>query len=170
LHGCEHGAAYKLPATGLRILLTAPGCGDQCTPIDFPERSHNGEPPETPSFFAIVTGTQGASLKLVPQSHKLVARIEYVVEKAQGDENCDAAGALCDLAKHTTVAIPPYSLFIGRGDLVHAGIALSETEKEARLRFHTYVVHSTDTVHDTIFIYEFDDGQVERSASEDMEV
>jgi hypothetical protein len=92
------------------------------------------------------------------QSHKLVARIEYVIYKAQGDEYCDESGDLCDLAKHTTVAIPPYSLFIGRGDLVHAGIGLPATEKEPRLRFHTYVVHSTDTVHDKIFIYEFEDG------------
>jgi hypothetical protein len=168
--GGESGAAYKLPATGSRILLSAPGCEDQCTHTDFPERSKNGEPPETPSFFAIVTGMQGASLKVVPQSHKLVARIEYLIDKAQGDEGSDAADALSDLAKHNNVTIPPYSLFIGRGDLVHAGTGLPATEKETNLRFHTYVVHSSDTVHDNIFIYEFDDSQVELSGSEVMEV
>jgi hypothetical protein len=44
LDGCEDGAAYKLPEKGSRILLTAPGCEDQCKHTDFPERSHSGEP------------------------------------------------------------------------------------------------------------------------------
>jgi hypothetical protein len=94
--GGESGASYKLPATGSRILLSAPGCEDQCTHTDFPERSQNDDPPETPSFFAIVTGMQGASLKVVRQSHKLVARIEYLIDKAQGDEGSDAADAVSD--------------------------------------------------------------------------
>jgi hypothetical protein len=68
------------------------------------------------------------------------------------------------------VTIPPYTLFIGRGDLVHAGTGLPATEKEPNLGFHTYVVQSSDSVHDNIFIYEFDDSQVELSGSEVMEV
>jgi hypothetical protein len=107
---------------------------------------------------------------VVPQSHKLVARIEYLIDKARGDEGSDAADAGSDLAKHNNVTIPPYSLFIGRADLVHAGTRLPATEKKPNLRFHTYVVHSSDTVHDNIFIYKFDDSQVEPSGSEVLEV
>jgi hypothetical protein len=115
-------------------------------------------------------GMQVASQKVVPQSHKLVARIYYLINKAQGNEGSEAAGAVRDLAEHANVTIPPYSLFIGRGDLVHAGTGLPATEKEPNLRFHTYVVHSSETVQNNIFIYEFDDSQVELSGSEVMEV
>jgi hypothetical protein len=96
------------------MLLSASDCEDQCTHTDFPDRSRNGEPPENPSLFAFVMGMQGASLKVVPQSHKHVARIEYFIDKVQGDEGCDAAGAVSDLAKHITETIKPYSLFIER--------------------------------------------------------
>jgi hypothetical protein len=107
---CEPRAVDKLPQTGSRILLTVPGCEDQCMHTDFPDRSQNGKPPENPSFFAIVTGSQGASLEVVPQSHKLAARIEYLIDNAQGDEGCDASGVLSDLAKCYTRSTPSYKL------------------------------------------------------------
>ena len=134
------GQLYSLPKTGARLLLSATGCSAQSTHTDFADRSaQRGVPVDDPSFFVVMTGNQGASLQVVPGSHKIAARVEHLLKRGGHDESAKVmADALCDFAKIKPLKIPPYSLFIARGDLVHGGDAHPETETEFNIRFHTY--------------------------------
>jgi hypothetical protein len=94
---------------------------------------------------------------VVPGSHKLASRLESVLSRASRDANANAkADSMSSLAATKNVPIPPYSLFVGRGDLVHAGAGLSPSMKEPTARFHTYVVFKAkDAIQDRLFMYDF---------------
>lgn len=157
----EHGghSEYLMPKSGSRLLLTAPGCRAQCMHRDFDDRFDNTVPlpVDDPSYFVIVTGAEAAPLQVIPGSHKLVARMEHLLNRAtQKESSAIEADAIGNMAVNTTVLIKPYSVFIGRGDLVHGGAGRSPTEKGPAARFHTYVMRKgKDRVEDHLFEYEF---------------
>jgi hypothetical protein len=140
-------------------LLTAPGCRAQCMHRDFDDRLDNDVPlpVDEPSYFAIVTGADAAPLLVIPGSHGLVARIEHLLTRGSPkDRAAIEADGIGNMAIKETVLIKPYTVFIGRGDLVHAGAGRSPTEKGPAARFHTYVMRKgKDKIEDHFFEYEF---------------
>jgi ectoine hydroxylase-related dioxygenase (phytanoyl-CoA dioxygenase family) len=114
------------------VTLTAPGCCAQCMHRDFDDRLDNDFPlpVDDPSYFAIVTGADAAPLLVIPGSHSLVARIEHLLtrgsSKARAAIEADGIG---NMSIKKTVSIKPFSVFIGRGDLVHAGAGRSQRRR-----------------------------------------
>jgi hypothetical protein len=158
VHPGGHGE-YSMPNSGSRLLLTAPGCRAKCMQRDFDDRLDNDVPlpVDDPSYFAIVTGADAAPLLVIPGSHGLVARIEHLLTRGSPkDRAAIEADGIGNMAIKKTVLIKPYSVFIGRGDLVHAGAGRSPTEKGPAVRFHTYVMRKgKDKIEDHLFEYEF---------------
>jgi hypothetical protein len=126
---------------------------------DFDDRLYNDVPlpVDDPSDFAIVTGADAAPLLSIPGSHSLVARIGHLLTR--GSPNDRAAIETNDIGNMTikkTFLIKNYSVFIGKGDLVHAGAGRSPTEKGPAVRFHTYVMRKgRDKIEDHLFAYVF---------------
>jgi hypothetical protein len=114
-------------------------------------------PVDGPSYFAIVTGAEAAPLVVIRGSHILVARIEQLLTRgSQKDRAAIEADGIGNIEIKKTALIKPFSVFIGRGDLVHAGAGQSPTEKGPAARFHTYVMRKgKDKIEDNLFEYEF---------------
>jgi hypothetical protein len=152
-----HGE-YSMPNRDSRLLLTAPGCRSQCMHRDIDDRLDNAVPfpVDDPSYFSIVTGAEAAPLVFIPGSHILVARIEHLLTRgSQKDRAAIEADGIGSMAIKNAVLIKHYSVFIGRGDLFHAGARRSPTEKGPAARFHTYVMRKgNDKIEDHLFEYE----------------
>jgi hypothetical protein len=114
-------------------------------------------PVDDPSYFAIVTGAEAAPLVVIPGRHLSVARIEHLLNRgSQKDRATIEADGISNMEIKKTVLIKPYSVFIGRGDLVYAGARRSPTEKGPAVSFHTYVMRKgKDKIEDHLFEYEF---------------
>jgi hypothetical protein len=143
------GSRLSLPRTGGRLLMTVEHCARQKPHLDFPElpRSRDWSIASEPSYFAIATGADAAVVGVWPASHILTKGPAAVV------------GPLSERLPHTLQEIPPFSVFIARGDLVHAGAgsddifgSLPRDEYDpCNVRYHAYLgregVPLLDAVH-----------------------
>jgi hypothetical protein len=150
--------SYRIPRTGARLLLSAPGCTAQPPHTDFPvSYSAQGRHVADPSYFMILTGKESATVRVWPGSHRVVAIFEYAKQNASATDRQELdvlEAEWCGRLMPTTVSIPAYSCFVARGDLVHAGDSNS-TETPA-IRAHIHCMSTArDTVVDNIFIRPF---------------
>ena len=84
-----------------------------------------------PSYFVLVTGEEGAPLWVGENSH-------FYVSLSKEEQMKIAA-----IKPLKLIQIPPWSLFIGRSDVVHAGCGGKEADGKNCLRFHMYL-HRAD--------------------------
>jgi len=150
-------SSYFIPRTGARLLLSAPGCPPQQPHTDFEVRfTEFGAAVPDPSYFMVVTGGEAASILAWPASHHLVSSFDYFSSQAKGSAEADVSREEemeYSAQKPQRVSIPPYSAFVGRGDLVHAGDG-HDGDKPA-VRAHIHCVATKDKVVDNIFLRSF---------------
>jgi hypothetical protein len=157
----SHRCTYSAPRLGGRILLSLPGCLSQKPHTDFEVRTEGGRCVIDPSYFTIQTGSEKASLLVWPASHHLCALFEHMLTEKDDSAQERARTAAAEKAevaftkplKPQRVEIPPYSIFVGRGDLVHAGD--SATGDSPALRSHMHCTSSNDKALDAIHIRPF---------------
>ena len=114
----------SIPRTGGRFLLTGKGCGRQTPHQDFQSRSRADF---CPGYFMIGTGVQPTPLWVCDYSHTFTSTTKQ------------AARRFSKAASLKKVKIPPFSVFVGRGDLTHAGAAYEDSQvKEGLIRYHLY--------------------------------
>jgi len=135
--------AYYIPDTGGRFLYTGKGCPRQSLHTDFAAYRDNGSPDEATAangFFALVTGKDASALHVVDYSHTYL--------KAYDSE----LPYLSKAVHAKLVTIPPFSVFIGRGDLFHAGPSEEDVRecKNGSLRYHLYFAPKGDSLPDAV--------------------
>ena len=127
------------PQTGGRWLMTSKGCLRQQVHTDFPaltaQKLMSGK--ACPGYFTISTGDKEVPLWVCKSSHKFVA---FGFDTEEGE-------------KVTKVTIPPYSIAIGRGDVLHAGASYEDSgTKDMLLRYHMYFVPDKFKLPDGVFL------------------
>jgi hypothetical protein len=180
-------AKYLIPRTGGRMLVTYPGCRPQKPHTDFKPRfgSSRGKvvTSPNPSYFAIFTAKNEATVLVWVASHQLYARLSGLAERAgqtSTDPNDSAAEDSPSVAsqkqankdlmrtiKPMRVTIPPYSAFIARGDLVHAGDSSSPKGKSVELRMHIHCTSDKDALKNEIYALDF--GELTQSEEDEEE-
>ena len=147
--------SMSVPVTGGRFLLTSRDCPRQRMHTDF-EVNQYRSPTRNPGYFVVVTSANPSPIWVVDGSHFSI--------RHPGEE-------MKKLSKWTLaekIMIPPYSVFVGRGDLHHgggsekdassdkAGESLSSTDKQGWIRYHLYFVphhaYLSDGIH---YVFEF---------------
>jgi hypothetical protein len=125
----------------------------------------NGREVLDPSYFVIQTGRDNASLLVWPGSHHVSAEFERFSDACKAKEANPGLlvhdkltlqnneKRLCGDLKPQQVNIPPFSAFIGRGDLVHAGDAYNGAEPTVRNNVHCSATR--DKLANNIFIKPF---------------
>ncbi len=105
-------SAMYCPNTGSRALVTTPGCPRQIIHTDRAVMGKRRTIVEeaNPGYFTIITGKESAYVWVVGGSHIMLAKTKQ--------KNMAMLSQVCSAEVKT---IPPFSLFIGRGDLQHAG-------------------------------------------------
>jgi hypothetical protein len=114
-----------------------------------------------PSYLTIQTGSEEASLLVWPASQHICATFEHMLTVKNGDAQERARTAAAKRAeaefvralRPQRVVITPYCVFVGRGDLVHAGDSAKSDSPE--LRSHMHCTSSNDTALDAIHIRNF---------------
>jgi hypothetical protein len=155
---------YVLPNTGGRLLMSSPGCPAQPAHTDFKIRyKADGTAVANFSLFVILTGREAASVLMWTGSHMACAHLQMLLDTAErkasrdGKLELDAIGALeeelCAGQPSTRVMIPPYSAFVARGDVVHAGDAHDGTD--IGLRYHVHCRSNHDAVLNNVFMKPF---------------
>lgn len=122
----------SVPNTGGRWMLTGKSCQRQTLHTDFPtmSRKHVVRGTKNPGYFTVTTGEMEVPLWVCPYSHKMVAMASE-----------SSIRALSRGSVAGRVRIPPYSIFVGRGDLFHGGAAAQDSSmKDGDLRYHLYFV------------------------------
>lgn len=116
------GWDLQIPATGGRELASDPRTLDQALHCDFsPILNARGIPTEQPGYFAMISGDAGFFIWIVDHSQYLE---QQKTSRADGIEA-------------RKVFIKPFSIFIARGDVYHAGAAYDErTNANGTLRYH----------------------------------
>jgi hypothetical protein len=125
----------------------------------------NGREVLDPSYFVIQTGRENASLLVWPGSHHISAEFELFADACKEKEPNPGLlvhnkltfqnyeKRLCGDLKPQQVNIPPFSAFIGRGGLVHAGDAYNGPEPT--VRNHVNCIATRDMLANSIFIRPF---------------
>ena len=125
------------PKTGGRWLITSKGCQRQQVHSDFPTltaQEHLDR--KSPGYFTITTGEHAVPLWIAPESHRMLA-----VEESSNPFPVNL------------IHIPPFSIFIGRGDVLHAGAGYNDTPRpNTYLRYHMYFVPSSFSLPDGVFL------------------
>jgi len=120
----------KIPATGGRLLASAPGCPRQLYHVDHDLSHLRGKDtkvlPASPGGFALCTGAEGDDLWVVPRSHFGLHKSDVL-----GKDFGPGYEAI-------KISIPPYSVVFVRGDCVHAGAEVSGSDTRTRFRYHLY--------------------------------
>lgn len=138
------------PKTGGRWLVASRGCLRQQLHTDFEVQCRlNGEEAllvdeakQNPGFFTVTTAGNAVVLWLCPFSHYLVATAE---EKS--------LQALSRSLKAVKVIIPPFSIFVGRGDMFHAGAAFEDYDTDSEsLRYRLYFVPENRKLTDQVYL------------------
>jgi hypothetical protein len=150
----ENEQPIAFPLTGLRILMTAFSGKDPCprqTPhTDFKPKVSGTEEGqwsarENPSYFIMVSGGDSFPIYVWPQSHSLGNGNGRVVRRFSAEMPCKI------------ITVPPYSVFVGRGDLVHAGAGSEQETRKSTMpmyntRIHMYAIRACDFLLDAIYL------------------
>ena len=130
-HQSLTGHSMYAPCTGGRWLLTSEGCERQKLHTNFPTLTASEmRMGKNPGYFAICTGAHEVPIWVCPHSHMLIANAS--------DEDVEA---LSRATYASLVKIPTFSIFVGRGDIFHAGAAFNDSPSRANLiRYHMYFV------------------------------
>ncbi|KAI0556883.1 hypothetical protein FGB62_382g03 [Gracilaria domingensis] len=133
-----------MPKTGGRWLYTSKGCGRQVLHTDFGplgrEETMNGI--GNPGYFVICTGENGAGLWVCDGSHRLIAITDPRKLRA-----------LSRVTKVGLVEIPPKSIFVGRGDVFHAGSGSEDFPISGGcIRYHTYFIPEGYSLPDAVHL------------------
>lgn len=131
--------AMFVPATGGRFLATVRGTERQKLHTDF-ETSYLDEvlaDSVNPGYFAMATGAEPAEVMVARNSHRM-----YAVHNARDDPV--SLGRLGSGYYTEIVRIPPWSVFVARGDLPHGGCGFHDRQpivtSEFMLRYHMYFI------------------------------
>jgi len=162
-----------VPRTGGRWLLTAKDCKRQQLHTDF-VLNYGGDyfdETKNPGYFALCSGKEEVPVWICMHSHRIVASTSHSNIRAL------SRGMVVNM-----IRIPPYSIFVGRGDVFHAGHGFDDYEEDSgMLRYHMYFVPDGVSLPDGVhllhafrptFVTEADeDGDTERraAASSDMQ-
>lgn len=132
------------PYTGGRFLGTGKKCVSQLPHLDYEpaEQGEEWKPMDKPGYFAIVTGSEKTPLWILPGSHG------HVFLKARKQRTVANQRAL------ELIEIPPHSIFICRGDVVHAGAGYKECNGERLWRYHLYAARDNSPHADAIHLRE----------------
>jgi hypothetical protein len=139
------------PRTGARLLMTTEGCPRQKPHIDFSELPRTTKPcslRDLPSYFLIASAADPFKICIWPYTHVMM--------------NCSPQ-VQRDLSKSwpmTVVEVPPYSVLVVRGDLVHAGAAASDDPERNQpdrtymhnVRLHIYLVRECESLLDAVHL------------------
>jgi hypothetical protein len=148
----ESPEGLYFPSTGGRLLLTVGAgrndCPRQHPHADFALQDGPGSIPWTarpnPSYFLIASGAQSFPVHVWPFSHILSTANDEVRLKA-----------VSRAAHSLMVDVPAYSVFIGRGDLFHAGASGSETNTTSsptNVRLHLYAARTGSRLLDAVHL------------------
>lgn len=110
---------------------------DEFAPENVQLNSKNGSLLK-PSYFALVTGMEGSPLWVAQGSHCYIG----LSKKEQT--------AIAKTKRLSLIRIPPWSLFIGRSDCVHAGAGGQDAFGRQCLRFHMYLHRANMVIADAI--------------------
>ena len=183
----------KLPVTGGRLILTEENCSRQSPHTDFSmgldsKRGQGTEeedvsvslPPELhiPTAFAVATGPDPATLLVWPYSHAILS------ETIQS-RGATSVRSLAPRLPARKVVIPPFSVLLARGDLVHAGTGghdrpeiphstvgaeseevSEEFEIPLSMRYHVYAKPVSTVLNDEVHVPHVTNSDVDSSASE----
>lgn len=116
----EAPPSFYIPDSGAQFLGNLRKCSAQIAHTDFAITKDIVYPDVDGylSYFIIATGKDEAPILVLPNSHK------YVYNVSPG-EKAYASHSLLQLK-----TIPPYSVFIGRSDLIHAGAGSKEMKEK----------------------------------------
>ena len=141
-----------VPSSGGRWLASTKGCERQTLHTDFPtlgsEDLQNGK---NPGYFMMCAPTE-VILWVCEHSHSAVSMARGRKRKLSG---------LSHGMEVVPIKIPPYSVFVGRGDMFHAGAGYDDyITKGTNVRYHMYLVPDKvkllDAIHlDSTFTPEF---------------
>ena len=148
----ESPDSLSFPSTGSRLLLTVGAgrndCPRQHPHVDFALPDVSGAVPWTarpnPSYFLIASGAQSFPVHVWPFSHILSTGNDEVRLKA-----------VSRAAHSLRVDVSAYSVFIGRGDLFHAGASGSETNTTSNptnVRLHLYAARTGSRLLDAVHL------------------
>lgn len=132
----------KATDSGSRVLITSANCERQRPHKDYryflDPRKMFGHLVKIPGLFSIAFGEKGGELWIVRGSHYFLVLSK---ERVKG------------IAEHLPmecVKIPPWSLFIARGDFIHAGIARTDGTTGESTRLHDYYMSVEAAFYDNI--------------------
>lgn len=123
--------SVHMPRTGGRWLYTTKNCERQRLHTDFKGLSREETISGTgnPGYFVLCSASEEVPLWVCEYSHRLIA--------ASSERD------VCNLSRGTRVVmikIPPLSIFVGRGDLYHAGASYDDSPSQSGLmRYHMYL-------------------------------
>jgi hypothetical protein len=148
-----------------RLLLSEPGCTLQPPHWDYKVRfSSTGTPVSDGSYFMMHSGRDGAKFLAWPASHDTVTKLDWMKrnQTAVNDfglqtlSRRDMEGLGTDFfqrQKPMEVVIPPYSMYVARGDVVHAGAA--HNGPETNVRFHVHLTSAKDKTLNNVVLRPF---------------
>ena len=155
----------SLPRSGGRLLLSEPGCQAQPPHCDYRVRaSSTGSAVSDCSYFMMHSGRDGAKVLAWPASHHTVTKLDWMKRSKAGVNDSgpltltrrkmERLGAdFFQQQKPTEVFIPPYSVYVARGDLVHAGAA--HDGSEPNVRSHVHLTSAKDKTLNSVEIFPF---------------
>lgn len=95
-----------------------------------------------PGYFVIVTGESDSALWVVPFSHRQVSACSTPI-----------VPLLSKALRAVKIIIPPWSIFIGRGDLFHAAPAFGDVANDnGQLRYYVYILPENIHIPESIYM------------------
>jgi len=147
LFQCYKHHTLSAPDTGGRLIIT--GTRDtpsQVTHLDYSFSVDESLAPDgsslRPPFFALISFGEYVPLYVLEGSQRLLQRTSHDLSEI---------GSRLPLKQ---IVIPPWSLILLRGDLLHAGAGGADTAGKHAARFHMYIMRKGvalgDTINDTV--------------------
>ncbi len=136
-----------VPDSGSRFLATAPNCETQVPHLDYfhVKGLQSADAPRSiaggcalPAYFAIVTGSSFYPIWVLPGSQKYV----FLSEPKLKD--------VSELEKLRLLYVPPHSILLVRGDVIHCGAGSLECSGNFCERLHLYIGRETISIPDAI--------------------
>jgi hypothetical protein len=143
-----HLTHCRLPNSGGRLLLSDVGCPPQPPHCDYKVRVQNGGKVSSDcSYFLMQAGRDGMKVLVWPATHYELAWVDWaktgarafnkasnvVMSKAAMDK---VVSSFWSQRKPTELVVPPYGIFLCRGDVVHAGAGHDGPQPNVRCHVH----------------------------------